>query len=62
MNKIFPQLFYICFGLFFIMPEINFASTTDSNRKDNPVLANETSTPPKIDGVSDDSCWTLAKY
>ena len=61
MNKLFLQISF-CYCLFFFISEINFASNTNVNAQDKPVLAYETKTPPKIDGVSDDSCWALAQW
>lgn len=61
MNK-FNLLFYFSIHFFFLIPQINFASITNTTIQDNPVLAYETNTPPKIDGVSDDSCWALAQW
>jgi len=53
---------YICIVLLFFLLKINFTSFANTDVQDDTVMAYETKTPPKIDGVGDDSCWALAKW
>ena len=60
--RTFKSPFYICIALLFLVLKMNFASSANTNVQDDTVMAYETKTPPKIDGVGDDNCWTFAKW